>query len=1040
MSTRSITAQTAALSFYDIESLSNAFTLCLYAEDKRTVFAFYLLDDAKLTAGLDLDHARQRIIEANPALPAGTAISFHDLSTFEGNDLLGRLVGVSDSDLINNPKEKSSYGQRYRLTCDTDADYDPFYEHPFLCGYNSANYDTVILAIYLHEAFSEVDTAVKSKIHPQELFTPTTAKRIRGYNDMLFSEEYRSYMPSLLTKHFDGGWDSGPSSIRANMLRSGRHLDVARFNEVQQKVGLKRLLGGLGRQIMESDRLSGPNTSLHTAEDFYELMSYNVSDVVGLAQLFKHPTYSSGFDLKMGLMQQYPETVYEQKSRADHSPDTRPEKVRKIPMRLTPDSSSAKFAATILAPYKALQDWDAVSFDYPSKKVAQARGIEQVNVLEESRKFFYDNVTGDTEKGRRARAHFDEVYHYYRSIEGQNFNDQLLTADEEPLMLRDVPKRPNNIAYFTADGTPTTCFATFSTGGIHGAEANDRLYREDNAEIEAYNAMIDEVTARFPDPLDIWDAKEVTLADGRVVPRQQILTSASRKKDLQALSQRLAEAADPAEDSDLALIDDVEERIAAVRSEFDGIGIREHKEYKPLFKDNADGSNKLDPKYPFTSAGRAIHEDFTSYYPNLLMNMSAFDNPDLGVDRYQKIFEDKERYGAMMKDPQTPAEEKARLSVLRNGTKLILNAASGAGDASHKNNIKMNNVIISMRLIGQLFSWRIGQAQTFAGGRIVSTNTDGLYVSGFDEHFTEEISNQVLAREAEATGVEIEPEPMLVVSKDANNRLELDVPAPGAPLWSTPIVAASGGTLACYKEPRPDKSLAHPAALDRALTEYLRLIVAEATPPWRREAGLGSLSLDEPLDHQTGLALMTDIRDKEDPVTALRLFQHIAAASSSVLSFPFLADPISQDDQQLTNLRTLQHFSRVFIVTEGTQGAASLHSAGAWKVNPASKLRRQRDGDRMQQIDHQVLGVLEELGFALDKLTAQSQNKQQLPGDQDIARRKVPGIEPTWNVIVDNRDLIELDEDTQRSMLDQLDLGVYVGWLAERFDKNWRNK
>ena len=124
--------------------------------------------------------------------------------------------------------------------------------------------------------------------------------------------------------------------------------------------------------------------------------------------------------------------------------------------------------------------------------------------------------------------------------------------------------------------------------------------------------------------------------------------------------------------------------------------------------------------YKRQSSDEAIHEDFASYYPLLLTNMSAFYNPDLGDDRYLKIFHDKERYGKQMKDQSLSAAERERLGVLRNGTKLILNSASGAGDASHDNPIRVNNQIISMRIIGQLFSWRVGQAQTLAGARIIS--------------------------------------------------------------------------------------------------------------------------------------------------------------------------------------------------------------------------------------------------------------------------------------------------------------------------------
>ena len=43
-------------------------------------------------------------------------------------------------------------------------------------------------------------------------------------------------------------------------------------------------------------------------DDLYELLAYNVSDCLGLAQLFEEPTYSSAFDLKAGLLAEYPIT------------------------------------------------------------------------------------------------------------------------------------------------------------------------------------------------------------------------------------------------------------------------------------------------------------------------------------------------------------------------------------------------------------------------------------------------------------------------------------------------------------------------------------------------------------------------------------------------------------------------------------------------------------------------------------------------------------------------------------------------------------
>ena len=159
----------------------------------------------------------------------------------------------------------------------------------------------------------------------------------------------------------------------------------------------------------------------------------------------------------------------------------------------------------------------------------------------------------------------------------------------------------------------------------------------------------------------------------------------------------------------------------------------------------------------------------------------------------------------------------------RSGVKLLLNSASGAGDTEFEGSpIRMNNMIISMRLIGQLFSWMIGQAQTLEGARIISTNTDGLYSADIDL----ETNNRVLDEQSERIHVLIEPEELLLVSKDSNNRIELAVPPAYADGTAKPqdakILSASGSSLACWRKPSPTNSLAHPAALDRAMAVYLR--------------------------------------------------------------------------------------------------------------------------------------------------------------------------------------------------------------------------
>lgn len=1081
-----VTADSSLFSFYDIESLSNVFSIVAYTphpgEAVDELEVFYLVDDAALAQSLD-PHALVAAIRAgNPGLPT-VDVSLHDLHTIQGNLRLAQLIGLSDADQVCDPDQESSYPRDLRPVCDTDPDFDPA-KHPFLAGYNSLNYDTTMLALYLAEVFSDIvghrqrladAQQVRSFARtPQQIadaeellaqvfaqrpvFQPVTAKTLRAHNDQLFDEKNIDYMPRYI------GWESPAAKIRRAMIHSGRHLDVSRLNELQSKVALKRLLGMLGRQIKESEKL-GHDAVITTVKELYELLAYNVADCLGLAQLFRHPTYSSAFDLKAGLLAQYSETVF-----------TKNQTVRRD--RLAIDSSSAKFVGRILAPFSALNDIRTVSFNYPHPEVAKELNIEPVNVLDECVRFFEEEVAPDRASNAaqaKVYADFMQIVAYYRSIGGQNFNNSEEYAERYGLpaqVLDEIPKTPNNLPYFHRDGRPSSCFATFSTGGIHGAEVDIATFERDSAAHREGASMLEMAKMFYPDAKDfVAEAKRqhnlLALPDGTFVDKRLVLLGSDpekvkyrkAKKDDPEQAEQLARAQAQVPDAamllatqrpdaqalDVAIADSMSPggvrvitgklvlaKSTATAAEYRTVPAKQAPELFPAKK--TDASTKLHPKYSHTSAGLVTHEDFTSYYPNLLRNMRAFWNPELGEDRYATIFFDKERYGKEMKQPGISAELKTRLNTLRNGTKLILNAASGAGDASHKTPIRMNNVIISMRIIGQLFSWRIGQAQTLAGARIISTNTDGLY-SILDP----EINNRVLAEQAELIGVDIEPEAMFLISKDSNNRLEL-LPPRGAsedlPVAQWEIHSAGGGTLACHAGPRPDKALAHPAVIDHALARYLQAVTAAR----------GESALAEPFDAALGRKLIDEARDPENPVRTALMFQTMVTASRGSITYPFAADPMPVGDEEssnestaITNPRPLQMVNRAFVVQAGTQDAVSLHNAGAWKVAPAVQAKRRENAEAPAR-DEIAKSILAHHGWASDSWAyAQNQKMRLIPEDQDVTTRRINGIDPSWSMVICNEDLHAMDVSRLAGFISSLDLEVYTQMLGETFTKNWMN-
>ena len=327
-----------------------------------------------------------------------------------------------------------------------------------------------------------------------------------------------------------------------------------------------------------------------------------------------------------------------------------------------------------------------------------------------------------------------------------------------------------------------------------------------------------------------------------------------------------------------------------------------------LFKTDEKGKTKINPKYVYTSADETNHEDFTSYYPNLLRMLEAFYNDGLGYDRYGEIFNKKSEYGKLMKDTSLPKEKREEYATSRSGVKLILNSASGAGDTAYNSAIVMNNQIISMRIIGQLFSWRIGQAQAIQGAKITSTNTDGLY-----SVLEPTLNNKILEKESESIHVDIEPEPLYLISKDSNNRIECNIE-------TEEIYSASGGSLACQNGPDPTKSLAHVG----------REILMSTYKLW-------------------------------DKTKWLNMFQNIIASSTGSVMYIFGLKDNNPDPI------ILQHYNRTFIMKDDTANTMHLQKAMARVITAATAKKRKKANE--PPVQHGVTNIEVGKEAAISKIT-----------------------------------------------------------------------
>ena len=1031
--------------FYDIESLDDTFTLCDYDPTSDKLRVFYLVDDWRTgpTGPRDRKRMETDIYDANG--------NFHgtvELANLRDKDVLVELAqtyGLSSVRMPNNPAEMENdlYREAFpefdlRPVCDTDEDWDPNV-HPYLMGYNSFNYDTTMLAHFLDLAF---DTRRKRIQAP-------SAKRMRAFNDLLFSSKYRDSMPSALecADDFDRRICADPSiaeglrqdrmpdeelrqyrqatgvRIRRAMMMSGRHVDVARLNEKQRHVGLKRLLGLLGLQILEAEDL-GSGTSLSSLGALSELVAYNVSDVVNLKELFSHPFYQGQFSLKCGLLRTYPELVYDRvgdqpgpDGKVPYSPVVNPAYVRYD--RLMPDSSSAQFATKCLCPYDKLHDSEFVSLMYPSEKKAAELGIERRDILEEAKKFFYD-----TFQQPELRAEFDRIYRYYDSIRNKNFNDSadynqryatlMTSATGQPVMKQgsgmpvqglddahrkhdlsnpnDVPVMDTTLFYYGADGKPTSCYVNFSVGGIHGIEYDINLFEHELEEWKRATDRVRRVQEAYPDPLELRRAGTVTIDDEEFKWSAFMRQCAIRTMERMTFDERQS------------LWKPLPKRPELFRQS----------KRKTKSGQTIDGVRDLKKTYYYTSSDAAEHEDFSSYYPSMLINLGAFENEGLGYDRYAEIYDNKQKYGKLMRDPSLTQEERDEYAVKREGTKLILNSASGAANARFENNILMPNNIIAMRVIGQLMAWKIGQTQTLAGARIVSTNTDGLYSCGLDR----ETNARILAQEQSTIGIEIEPEPMWLVSKDANNRLELEVDVSDGTSRVTGRVLGASGGIACHRGPSPTKALAHPAIVDWALVRYLTEVARE------REDGP---SLDRPFDREEGTRIMREAFETMDPSHLLLMFGNVVASSPGTMAYVFAS---SDPQPSIENLTVLQHYNRVYVVKEPSERTVFIHRAQARKVTPATMAQRTRNGEPVTQHDLVAARVLALNGLPPEKIVA----------GYEARLSKLDGISHEDPVLIENRNLSLMDESDRKALIEAIDVEHYLTLVEDGFEKNWRHR
>ena len=218
---------------------------------------------------------------------------------------------------------------------------------------------------------------------------------------------------------------------------------------------------------------------------------------------------------------------------------------------------------------------------------------------------------------------------------------------------------------------------------------------------------------------------------------------------------------------------------------------------------------------PTVDVQDVIHVDWSSFYPVMASKLQMYKTSD-NVDRYTGIIE----YRFDIKD-RLPhrrdewTEEHYLLQEEQMGLKFILNNATGAGNMHQKYALlPIDNKTLSMRLIGNMHIWCLAQRMTQAGGFVVSTNTDGIYVAGL----TLDQAQQVIDDYLSLYGMGVEPEIVdRFINRDTSNRIEYQ---------GDTMVAVNGrlrhGKDMFYTDAAIGRNVPYPIVAAHAALEYMR--------------------------------------------------------------------------------------------------------------------------------------------------------------------------------------------------------------------------
>lgn len=763
----------------------------------------------------------------------------------------------------------------------------------------------------------------------------------------------------------------------------GNQVDLAFLNETKIEggrptVGLKTLAGILGGSIIESES----NKTGHSEDIYYDIL-YNINDIAETKERVFPGFLRNKFNTKQRLLNKYPHLKN---------------------YGITVNNTSAKFVEYIIAPEKPIEDTPRMTLMYPAPHKAKEFGCKQFDVLEHTKDWYmkhvYEPVSHHNKQAADLHlAKFMSIYSYYDYYRNENWNESAGHMFKHGIKPKTKIDRKLGdrtygviLPFMDKYGNESPSYVKFSIGGIHGAEINQKQLDKDREKIrelkEKYGCI-----SKLPKNACSRKLLNLIIAQSRTSYNGYPVRLSHEIPYFYENTECVDEILDP--------------------EQFSPYMVQKQKSIDGL---DHDYQEDLLDRYKYTSSGDSAHQDFESYYPVLMINLGTF-HDGKGRDPYEEVKNERVQIKSQLKTLKQGSEEYKDIDQTQNGLKLILNSASGILDGSHDTNLRANNKAVAMRIIGQLFTFRIGMALALEGATIPSSNTDGIYATNISFDLNKKIVEETL----KGLYINIGPEEMFLVSKDANNRMEI---------VNGKVTSARGGIIGSWEGAAVDQSLSHPALVDRILTDYLQ-----------------EADLDGPVDHEIIRKCLINYAAAEDHRRFVYMSSWVMRSTSGSLFI---------DNKGEVYPGTV----RVWLSKGGVK--FTRYNARKQRVLSASKKVTDTctlDEYAAELMPGSYLGKPETMEFLADKIDVEKSFPQvptvaqylemrakmktgEIPSNVSVytmSETKISNLNPEDRLHIDNRCIDELPETDVMGIFRTFDLEGYVRMIGE-FAKSWHNE